>query len=97
MEASEQTFRLVILIDVAGHVTEYAIVFQPIGVTTSIDPLWVMVEDTQTPRICVELLVIEGDYVNLTNYDPFWSFENETSLGPGPHYLCMRGHEGAIQ
>ena len=97
MEASEQTFRLVILIDVAGHVTEYAIVFQPIGVTTSIDPLWVMVEDTQTPRICVELLVVEGDYVNLTNYDPFWSFENETSLGPGPHYLCMRGHEGAIQ
>ncbi len=97
MEASEQTFRLVILIDVAGHVTEYAIVFQPIGVTTSIDPLWVMVEDTQTPRICVELLVVEGDYVNLTNYDPFWSFENETSLGPGPHDLCMRGHEGAIQ
>ena len=97
MEASEQTFRLVILIDVAGHVTEHAIVFQPIGVTTSIDPLWVMVEDTQTPRICVELLVVEGDYVNLTNYDPFWSFENETSLGPGLHHLCMRGHEGAIQ
>ena len=97
MEASEQTFRLVILIDVAGHVTEHAIVFQPIGVTTSIDPLWVLVEDTQTPRICVELLVVEGDYVNLTNYDPFWSFENETSLGPGLHDLCMRGHEGAIQ
>ncbi|MDP7531189.1 MAG: hypothetical protein QF591_00445, partial [Candidatus Thalassarchaeum sp.] len=51
MEASEQTFRLVILIDVADHVTEYAIVFQPTGVTTPIDPLWVMVEDTQTPRI----------------------------------------------
>ena len=97
MEASEQTFRLVILIDVADHVTEYAIVFQPTGVTTPIDPLWVMIEDTQTPRICVELLVVEGDYVNLTNYDPFWSFENETSLGPGPHNLCMRGHEGAIQ
>ena len=97
MEASEQTFRLVILIDVAGHVTEHAIVFQPIGVTTSIDPLWVLVEDTQTPRICVELLVVEGDYVNLTNYDPFWSFENETSLGHGLHDLCMRGHEGAIQ
>jgi len=97
MEASEQTFRLVILIDVAGHVTEHAIVFQPIGVTTPIDPLWVMVEDTQTPRICVELLVVEGDYVNLTNDNPFWSFENETSLGPGLHDLCMRGHEGAIQ
>jgi hypothetical protein len=97
MEASEQTFRLLILIDVADHVTEHAIVFQPTGVTTPIDPLWVMVEDTQTPRICVELLVVEDDYVNLTNYDPFWSFENETSLGPGLHDLCMRGHEGAIQ
>jgi hypothetical protein len=97
MEASEQTFRLVILLDVADHVSEYVIVFQPTGVTSPIDPLWVMVEDTQTPRICVEIMVVEGDYVNLTNYDPFWSFENETSLGPGIHHLCMRGHEGALQ
>jgi len=97
MEASEQTFRLVILLDVADHVSEYVIVFQPTGVTSPIDPLWVMVEDTQTPRICVEIMVVEGDYVNLTNYDPFWSFENETSLGPGIHDLCMRGHEGALQ
>jgi hypothetical protein len=97
MEASEQTFRLVILLDVADYVTEYVIVFQPTGVTSPIDPLWVMVEDTQTPRICVEIMVVEDDYVNLTNYDPFWSFENETSLGPGIHDLCMRGHEGALQ
>ena len=97
MEASEQTFRLVILLDVADHVSEYVIVFQPTGVTSPIDPLWVMVEDTQTPRICVKIMVVEGDYVNLTNYDPFWSFENETSLGPGIHDLCMRGHEGALQ
>ncbi|HIG38637.1 MAG TPA: hypothetical protein EYQ15_04975 [Candidatus Poseidoniales archaeon] len=97
MEASEQTFRLVILLDVADHVSEYTIVFHPTGVTSPIDPLWVMVEDTQTPRICVEIMVVEGDYVNLTNYDPFWSFENETSLGPGIHDLCMRGHEGALQ
>ena len=97
MEASEQTFRLVILLDVADHVSEYVIVFQPTGVTSPIDPLWVMVEDTQTPKICVEIRVVEGDYVNLTNYDPFWSFENETSLGPGIHHLCMRGHEGALQ
>jgi hypothetical protein len=97
MEASEQTFRLVILLDVADHVSEYTIVFHPTGVTSPIDPLWVMVEDTQTPRICVEIMVVEGDYVNLTNYDPFWSFENETSLGPGIHNLCMRGHEGALQ
>jgi len=97
MEASEQTFRLVILLDVADHVSEYAIVFHPTGVTSPIDPLWVMVEDTQTPKICVEIMVVEGDYVNLTNNDPFWSFENETSLGPGIHDLCMRGHEGALQ
>ncbi len=97
MEASEQTFRLVILLDVADYVSEYIIVFQPTGVTSPIDPLWVMVEDTQTPKICVEIRVVEGDYVNLTNYDPFWSFENETSLGPGIHHLCMRGHEGALQ
>ena len=50
MEASEQTFRLLILIDVADHVTEHAIVFQPTGMTSSVDPLWVMVEDTDTPR-----------------------------------------------
>ncbi len=97
MEASEQTFRLLILIDVADHVTEHAIVFQPSGMTSSVDPLWVMVEDTDTPRICIELLVVEGDYVNLSNHNPFWSFENETSLGPGTHDLCMRGHQGAIQ
>ena len=97
MEASEQTFRLLILIDVADHVTEHAIVFQPTGITSSFDPLWVMVEDTDTPRICIELLVVKGDYVNLSNHNPFWSFENETSLGPGTHNLCMRGHQGAIQ
>ena len=97
MEASEQTFRLLILLDDADHVSEYAIVFHPTGVTSPIDPLWVMVEDTQTPKICVEIMVVEGDYVNLTNNDPFWSFENETSLGPGIHDLCMRGHEGALQ
>ena len=97
MEASEQTFRLVILLDVANHVSEYTIVFQPSEVTSPIDPLWVLVEDTQTPRICVEIMVSEDDYVNLTNNNPFWSFENETSLGSGIHDLCMRGHEGALQ
>ena len=97
MEASEQTFRLVVLLDVANHVSEYTIVFQPTEVTSPIDPLWVLVEDTQTPRICVEIMVIEDDYVNLTNNNPFWSFENETSLGSGIHDLCMRGHEGALQ
>ena len=96
VDASPQAFRLVILIDVDGHVDEHSIVFQPTGVTTSIDPLWVMVEDTETPRICVEMLVVEGDYVNLTNSNQFWSFENETSLVAGLHDLCMRGHEGAM-
>jgi len=87
---------LVVLVDVANHVTEHAIVFQPTGTTTPIDPLWVLVEDTSTPRICVELLVVKDDHVNLSTNDPFWSFESETSLGPGPHNLCMRGHDGAI-
>tara|TARA_B100000959_G_scaffold44334_1_gene44750 strand:+ start:175 stop:2562 length:2388 start_codon:yes stop_codon:yes gene_type:complete len=96
VDASPQAFRLVILIDADGHVDEHSIVFQPTGVTTSIDPLWVMVEDTETPRICVEMLVVEGDYVNLTNSNQFWSFENETSLVAGLHDLCMRGHEGAM-
>ncbi len=96
VDASPQAFRLVILIDVDGHVDEHSIVFQPTGVTTSIDPLWVMVEDTETPRICVEILVAEGDYVNLTNSNQFWSFENETSLAAGLHDLCVRGHEGAM-
>ena len=96
VDASPQAFRLVILIDVDGHVDEHSIVFQPTGVTTSIDPLWVMVEDTETPRICVEMLVVEGDYVNLTNSNQFWSFENETSLAAGLHDLCVRGHEGAM-
>ena len=97
LEVTEQTFRLVILVDVSNHITEHAIVFQPSGTTTPIDPLWVMVEDTDTPRICVELLVVEDDHVNLSNHNPFWSFENETSLGPGLHDMCMRGQNGAIQ
>ncbi|DAC34069.1 MAG TPA: hypothetical protein HA303_04475, partial [Candidatus Thalassarchaeaceae archaeon] len=42
VDASPQAFRLVILIDADGHVDEHSIVFQPTGVTTSIDPLWVM-------------------------------------------------------
>ena len=96
MEATEQTFRLVVLVDVANHVTEHAIVFQPTGMTTPIDPLWVLDEDTSTPRICVDFLVVKDDHVNLSNNDPFWSFEDETSLGPDTHKLCMRGHDGAI-
>ena len=107
------TFSLVILVDVKNHVTQHTIVFQPTDVTSTVDPMWVMVEDTETPRICTELSVVEGDYVNLslTSHwqanvwlqslitlapNPFWYFENETSLGPGTHDLCMRGHEGAL-
>ena len=96
VDATPHPFRLVILIDVHGHVDEHSIVFQPYGASTSIDPLWILVEDTETPRICVEIIVVEGDYINLTNGNQFWYFENETSLAPGTHDLCMRGHEGAL-
>tara|TARA_Y100001970_G_scaffold241076_1_gene304354 strand:- start:12443 stop:14830 length:2388 start_codon:yes stop_codon:yes gene_type:complete len=96
VDSTPHPFRLVILIDVHGHVDEHSIVFRPSDATTSIDPLWILVEDTETPRICVEIIVVEGDYINLTNGNQFWYFENETSLGPGIHDLCMRGHEGAL-
>ena len=96
VDATPQPFRVVVLIDVHGHVGEHTIAFQPSEVTTSKDPLWILVEDTETPRICVEIIVVEGDYINLTNGNQFWNFENETSLGPGIHDLCMRGHEGAL-
>ena len=96
-EPSNLTFRLLVLIDVDGHVSEHSILFRPTDATSSVDPLWVMVEDTPTPRICVELSIFEGDHVNLSNQNPFWSFENETSLGEGTHVLCLRGQIGAIQ
>ena len=96
-EPSNLTFRLVVLIDVENQVSEHSVLFRPADSTSSIDPLWVMVEDTSTPRICVELSVSEGDYVNLSINNPFWSFENETSLAEGPHDLCLRGQVGAIQ
>ncbi len=97
IESSNLTFRLVVLIDVEEHVSEHSILFRAADATSSVDPLWVLVEDTTTPRICVELDVSEGDHVNLSNQNPFWSFENETSLGEGTHDLCLRGQVGAIQ
>ena len=96
-EPSNLTFRLVVLIDVENQVSEHSVLFRSADSTSSIDPLWVMKEDTSTPRICVELSVSEGDYVNLSINNPFWSFENETSLADGTHDLCLRGQVGAIQ
>ena len=96
-EPSNLTFRLVVLIDVENQVSEHSVLFRSADSTSSIGPLWVLVEDTSTPRICVELSVSEGDYVNLSINNPFWSFENETSLAEGPHVLCLRGQVGAIQ
>ena len=96
-QPSNLTFRLLVLIDVDGHISEHSILFRAADTTSSVDPLWIMVEDTSTPRICVELSVSEGDYVNLSNQNPFWSFENETSLAEGTHDLCLRGQVGAIQ
>jgi len=96
-EPSNLTFRLIILVDVDGYVSEHSILFRAADATSSVDPLWILVEDTTTPRICIELSVSEGDYVNLSNQNPFWSFENETSIGEGTHDLCLRGQVGAIQ
>ena len=66
-EPSNLTFRMVVLIDVDNHVSEHSILFRAADTTSSIDPLWILVEDTDTPRICVELDVSDGDYVNLSN------------------------------
>ncbi len=96
-EPSNLTFRMVVLIDLDDHVSEHSILFRAADTTSSIDPLWILVEDTDTPRICFELDVSDGDYVNLSNQNPFWSFENETSLGEGTHDICLRGQVGAIQ
>lgn len=99
---SPHSFRLVILVDVQGHEEEHSIVFRQRGATIAVDPMWEVVEDSGTPLICAELLVVEGDEVvvsqttnNSSSYNPFWYFENETVFGPGNHDLCMRGHEGA--
>jgi hypothetical protein len=99
---SLHSFRLVILVDVQGHEEEHSIVFRQGGATIAFDPMWKVVEDSGTPLICTELLVVEGDELvvsltsnNSTSYNPFWYFENDTVFDPGFHELCMRGHEGA--
>ena len=96
-QTSNLTFRLLVLIDVDGHISEHSVLFRAADATSSVDPLWIMVEDTSTPRICVELSVSKGDHVNLSIQNPFWSFENETSLAEDTHDLCLRGQVGAIQ
>jgi len=97
--SENMTFRLVVLIDVDGHVSEHSVLFESADSTSSIAPLWELVEDTSTPRICVKMRVSEGDYVNLSlhsHWAAFWSFENETSLAEGTHDLCLRGKFGAF-
>ena len=96
-QTSNLTFRLLVLFDVDGHISEHSVLFRAADATSSVDPLWIMVEDTSTPRICVELSVSKGDHVNLSIQNPFWSFENETSLAEDTHDLCLRGQVGAIQ
>ena len=96
-EPSNLTFRLVVLIDVDNMSLNIRFFSEQPMQLLLIDPLWIMVEDTSTPRICVELSVSEGDYVNLSIQNPFWSFENETSLAEDTHVLCLRGQVGAIQ
>ncbi len=87
-----------VLIDVTNHRYEHEILLKPTSVTAPIDPMWLLVEDTNTPRICISIDVIEDDFGELIISNPFWKFENETNLSTsGLHDVCLRGHEGALQ
>ena len=44
-----------ILIDVEGHTDEHLMVLRHTNMTSPIDPLWLLIEDTETPRICVSV------------------------------------------
>ncbi|HIL49708.1 MAG TPA: hypothetical protein EYG23_01490 [Candidatus Poseidoniales archaeon] len=90
--------RLTIFIDVEGREAEHAIILMPIGITAPIDPLWLLIEETETPRICLSVDVTSGDSGVLALSNPFWEFEGETNLSSsGTHDVCLRGHEGALR
>ena len=87
-----------ILIDVEGHIDEHLTVLLHPTTTSPIDPLWLLIEDTETPRICVSVDKVDSTPANLALTNPFWEFENETNLTEaGLHDVCLRGHKGALQ
>ncbi len=64
-----------ILIDVEGHIEEHLITLLPAEVTSPIDPLWLLIEDTDTPRICVSVDKVDDRPAHLSLTNPFWEFE----------------------
>tara|TARA_B100000214_G_scaffold278842_1_gene208559 strand:+ start:19974 stop:22409 length:2436 start_codon:yes stop_codon:yes gene_type:complete len=87
-----------VLIDEGTLRNEHEILLKTTSVTAPIDPMWILVEDSQNPRICISIDVKEEDFGELIISNPFWRFENETNLSTsGLHDVCLRGHEGALQ
>ncbi len=87
-----------ILVDVEGHIEEHLTVLRHPATTSPIDPLWLLIEDTETPRICMSIQKVDNRPASLVLGNPFWEFENETNLTEvGLHDVCLRGYEGALQ
>ena len=87
-----------ILVDVDGHVEEHLTVLRYLEKTSPIDPLWLLIEDTVTPRICMSIQKVDDRPAFLSLSNPFWEFENHTNLSQaGLHDVCLRGYEGALQ
>jgi len=87
-----------ILVDVEGHIEEHLTVLRNSATTSPIDPLWLLIEDTETPRICMSIQKVDNRTASLVLTNPFWEFENDTNLTqPGLYDVCLRGYEGALQ
>ena len=87
-----------ILVDVDDHVEEHLTVLRHPETTSPIDPLWLLIEDTETPRICMSIQKVDDRPASLVLTNPFWEFENDTNLTQaGLHDVCLRGYEGALQ
>ena len=87
-----------VLVDVEGHIEEHLMVLRNPATTSPIDPLWLLIEDTETPRICMSIQKVDNRTASLVLTNPFWEFENGTNLTqPGLYDVCLRGYEGALQ
>ena len=95
---SDASMWLRILVDVEGHIEEHLTVLRNPATTSPIDPLWLLIEDTETPRICMSIQKVDNRTASLVLTNPFWEFENDTNLTqPGLYDVCLRGYEGALQ
>lgn len=96
--APDTAMWLRILVDVEGHIDEHLITLLHPATTAPIDPLWLLIEDTETPRICMSVNKVDETPATLALTNPFWEFEGETNLSePGLHDVCLRGYPGALQ